>query len=145
MKVDPILVRNYKLFSLDETASLDDIKTRYRLLAKSLHPDVNKAVDAANNFMILQETYDYLMKHHVQKVVFKGIKIYRILSSRKLDCYNVTVPRGSCELDDVMLYCMIDTNEIRFNLKKGTKFPLDIETTNLKRKMRFHITEYDSW
>ena len=36
MKVDPILVRNYKLFSLDETASLDDIKTRYRLLAKSL-------------------------------------------------------------------------------------------------------------
>ena len=120
MKADPILVRNYKLFSLDETASLDDIKNRYRLLAKSLHPDVNKAVHAAYNFMILQESYDYLLKHHIQKVIFKLIKIYRILTSKKQDYYYVNIPHGACEIDDVMLYCMIDTNEIRFNFKIGT-------------------------
>ena len=119
-------------------------KNRYRLLA-NLTPDVNKAVDAADNFMILQEAYDYLLKHHIQKVIFKGIKIYRILTSKKQDYYYVNIPNGACDIDDVMLYCMIDTNEIRFNFKKGTKFPLDIETTNLKRNMRFYITEYNSW
>lgn len=50
----------YEVLGLGRSASGDDIKSAYRKLARELHPDVNKASDAADRFSQLQEAYDVL-------------------------------------------------------------------------------------
>jgi preprotein translocase subunit Sec63 len=65
--VDPNLLEGYRIFSLDETASKADIKSKYHALAKKYHPDYNKSPHAAESFINLKKWYEYLMSHHVQK------------------------------------------------------------------------------
>ena len=66
---DPNLLKAYRIFSLDETASKEDIKSHYHDLAKKYHPDYNKFSHAAQSFINLNKWYEYLLKHHVQKGV----------------------------------------------------------------------------
>lgn len=52
-----------QLFALSDDATSDEIKKRYRLLAKKYHPDVNKSPYANETFVLLQEAYDYLISN----------------------------------------------------------------------------------
>jgi preprotein translocase subunit Sec63 len=65
--VDPNLLEGYRIFCIDETASKEDIKSRFHGLAKKYHPDHNKSPHAAQSFINLKKWYEYLLKHHVQK------------------------------------------------------------------------------
>ena len=65
--IDSNLLEGYKIFCIDETASLEDIKSRYHGLAKKYHPDHNKSPHAAESFINLKKWYEYLLKYHVQK------------------------------------------------------------------------------
>ena len=47
----------YKLFGLGKDASQEEIKKRYRELAKKYHPDVNKSPDATERMQEIQEAY----------------------------------------------------------------------------------------
>lgn len=50
----------YDILGVKRTASADEIRAAYRKLARQLHPDVNKAPDAAQKFARVQEAYDVL-------------------------------------------------------------------------------------
>lgn len=50
----------YEVLGVSRDASADEIKAAYRRLARKLHPDVNKATDAATRFNEVQQAYDTL-------------------------------------------------------------------------------------
>ena len=50
----------YKILGVSKTASLDDIKTHYRRLARKYHPDVSKESNAEEKFKAMKEAYEVL-------------------------------------------------------------------------------------
>jgi curved DNA-binding protein len=58
----------YEILGVDRTASADQIRSAYRKLARKLHPDVNKATDAAKRFSEVQEAYDVLSDPEKRRV-----------------------------------------------------------------------------
>ncbi|MEQ8317291.1 MAG: DnaJ domain-containing protein [Phycisphaerales bacterium] len=50
----------YDVLGVKRSATQDEIRAAYRKLARELHPDVNKAADAAEKFAEVQTAYDVL-------------------------------------------------------------------------------------
>lgn len=50
----------YDVLGVKRSATQDEIRAAYRKLARELHPDVNKAADAAEKFAEVQAAYDVL-------------------------------------------------------------------------------------
>jgi len=50
----------YKVMGVDQTASADEIKKAYRVLARKFHPDVSKEQNAEDKFKELGEAYEVL-------------------------------------------------------------------------------------
>ncbi|MCD1294022.1 hypothetical protein CUJ83_03310 [Methanocella sp. CWC-04] len=50
----------YEILGLDASASIDDIKKAYRILAKKYHPDVNKDPRSGEIFKSVSEAYEIL-------------------------------------------------------------------------------------
>jgi curved DNA-binding protein CbpA len=57
----------YAILGLESTASVDEIKKAYRVLAKKYHPDVNKASNAAEIFNAVTEAYEVLSDHKARE------------------------------------------------------------------------------
>jgi curved DNA-binding protein CbpA len=53
------------LFNLNENASLEEIKKRFRELAKEFHPDRNKENNAHERFLLIKEAYEYLINNQI--------------------------------------------------------------------------------
>lgn len=53
----------YLILGLRKGASEQEIKNRYRELAKIYHPDVNHSRDAEEKFKQINEAYNYLISH----------------------------------------------------------------------------------
>ncbi|SMO43372.1 DnaJ domain-containing protein [Saccharicrinis carchari] len=51
----------YHILGVTPHATLEQIKKAYRKKAKLYHPDVNKAVDAHERFILVNEAYEYLL------------------------------------------------------------------------------------
>jgi hypothetical protein len=58
----PSLKKYFSYFGLPITASIDELKKSYRILALKLHPDRNKSEDAHIEFTELQQRYEKLMR-----------------------------------------------------------------------------------
>ncbi len=58
----------YHILGVTQKATLDEIKKAYREKAKSLHPDVNDAQDAHEQFILLNEAYEYVLNRKTGKV-----------------------------------------------------------------------------
>jgi curved DNA-binding protein len=58
----------YSILGLSRDATKDDIRSAHRRLARELHPDMNKAPDAAKKFAKVQEAYDTLSDEEKRKV-----------------------------------------------------------------------------
>ena len=50
----------YEVLGVDKNATDEEIKKAFRRKARKLHPDVNKAEDAEDQFKELNEAYDVL-------------------------------------------------------------------------------------
>lgn len=50
----------YQILNINKNATVDEIKTAYRNLAKQYHPDINQSADAAHKFREIQEAYNQL-------------------------------------------------------------------------------------
>jgi curved DNA-binding protein len=57
----------YEVLGVAKGATGDEIRKAYRNLARKLHPDVNKATDAAAKFNEVQEAYDVLSDDQKRK------------------------------------------------------------------------------
>ena len=57
----------YEVLGIARGATADDIRKAYRKLARQLHPDMNKAPDAAKKFGEVQEAYDVLSDDEKRK------------------------------------------------------------------------------
>ena len=54
-------VNHYEVLGIPSSATAEEIKARYRELAKATHPDVNGAADAVERFVSLRRAYDALL------------------------------------------------------------------------------------
>ncbi|WP_430813744.1 DnaJ domain-containing protein [Carboxylicivirga sp. RSCT41] len=52
----------YQILDVPAGASLERIKKAYREKAKLYHPDINKAEDAHEKFILINEAYEYLLR-----------------------------------------------------------------------------------
>jgi hypothetical protein len=53
------LQQYYSILGVNATTRLPQVKAAYRRKAKVLHPDVNKAADASEKFILLNQAYEY--------------------------------------------------------------------------------------
>ena len=71
----------YKVFGLDKTATKEDIKKRYRELAKKYHPDVNKNPDATQKMQEILEAY-YILNDDEARIRY-DIQYEKVYGKRK--------------------------------------------------------------
>lgn len=100
----------YRIFGLPKTATKEEIKKRYRELAKKYHPDVNKSPDATAKMQEIQEAYYILYDDEARsRYDFQYDKIY---GSKKEDfkssntnnqTRNDSTKQKSYEFDDPIL------------------------------------------
>ncbi len=60
----------YKILELSPNSSLEDVKKQYKKLAKTLHPDVNKASDAESKFKQINEAFEFIKSGKSDKPEF---------------------------------------------------------------------------
>ncbi len=60
----PSYTEYYRILGLSPGASLEEIKRAYRARAKQYHPDLNKAPDAQERFIEVNEAYEFLLHLH---------------------------------------------------------------------------------
>ncbi|GAF04598.1 DnaJ domain-containing protein [Saccharicrinis fermentans] len=61
-KLQNLTVNNYyHILGITSNATVQQIKKAYRAKAKQYHPDINKAKDANEQFILLNEAYEYLL------------------------------------------------------------------------------------
>ena len=57
----------HKILGLNKDAGPDNIKRAYRHLAKKYHPDINKAPDAHDQFILISEAYEILINRDLHE------------------------------------------------------------------------------
>ncbi|MGB0423122.1 MAG: J domain-containing protein, partial [Flavobacteriales bacterium] len=65
------LFQAYRRLELSPKASIDEVKLAYRSLAKKVHPDVNSAEDANEQFIAINEAMDYIIAVRTGKIYDK--------------------------------------------------------------------------
>ncbi|MEO0405397.1 MAG: J domain-containing protein, partial [Bacteroidota bacterium] len=65
-----------KILGVTKEASVDELKTAFRKKAKELHPDVNPAPNAKEQFILLTEAFEYLQHVKTERVYNESKKGY---------------------------------------------------------------------
>lgn len=79
----PTLAEKYfQVLGLTKGASIGQVKKAYRKRAKLLHPDINKASNAHDQFIELNEAFEYLEKYLTNKVFDDERKTFRKTRSK---------------------------------------------------------------
>lgn len=129
------LAECYTLFHLDQSASFDDIKKKYKELVKQTHPDLNPGKDS-KEFLKIQDSYDFLLKNHKQQTnEIKDKKIEKeLIYTLPSTIFNtLRLPKDACINEEFILNCMFRNNSkiFKISLPKNTKFPKTVELVGL--------------
>lgn len=76
-----MLLDYYKIFGINQTATKEEIKKRYRVLAKKYHPDVNNSSDSTAKMQEIQEAY-YILSDDEARIYYDS-QYDRIFGSKK--------------------------------------------------------------
>tara|TARA_B100001115_G_scaffold177057_1_gene164913 strand:- start:285 stop:1316 length:1032 start_codon:yes stop_codon:yes gene_type:complete len=62
-----VLEKYYRVLGLDEDATFAEVKVAYRKQAKKLHPQFNKSPSAQEDFVFLNEAYEFFLNQKARK------------------------------------------------------------------------------
>lgn len=71
-------INPYRVLGVSRNADEKEIKVAYRKLAKDWHPDKNKAPDAHEKFMRINQAYEVRLKICLFLTIFKAKNIQKI-------------------------------------------------------------------
>jgi len=80
----------YVILRVERTATTKEVKKAYRNLAKTLHPDVNKAVDAHERFDELEKAYSVLMNDEERERYDKYLAMEDLKQDQRVKAYDST-------------------------------------------------------
>lgn len=128
----------YKVLGLDMNATIDDIKKRYRDLAKKYHPDMNSGnIEFEEQFKKISAAYRFIMLHIYDRC-FKYQKYYEF--SRK-DISNMSID----ELDKLIENIENNINKLDEEIvalnKNNLKLLTDVDIFDLQT--RIIMTKYE--
>lgn len=110
--------------------TLEEIKTEYRRLAKTCHPDMG---GDASKFQELTASYDWLLANHVPTRAPRDLtgyqKYFRIFEAG--NSFATTVPYDGVLTENVAICGICGSMEFRILLSKGEKLPKEILLLNL--------------
>lgn len=132
-----------KLLNLDDKASLDDIKSSYRRLAKLVHPDITKdngekfkALVTAYEWLCdnfgkyLEDTIEYTTRKPPKRSYQRFTKYYRVVETHKTDSwrpqYVITLPERVLAHDTLVYYMLNDVEQSQLFVE-GTPLPVTME------------------
>jgi DnaJ-class molecular chaperone len=100
-----MLPNYYEVFGISKSATQEELKKRYRQLAKKHHPDVNKSADATAKMQEIQEAY-YILSDDEARSRY-DIQYERIYGSKKHEfteqAKNEKSDQRSYQIDDPIL------------------------------------------
>ncbi len=70
----------YEILDLDKSATAEEIKSAFKLLAKKYHPDINKSHFALEKFREIKEAYDVLIDYELRKEYDKVVPLGKAYS-----------------------------------------------------------------
>lgn len=59
--------KNCDILGVSYMANIDEIKSRFRKLAKKYHPDINKDLDSIEKFKKIKEAYEFLSEENINR------------------------------------------------------------------------------
>ncbi len=65
--IPSLMTDYYKILGITHKATMEQIKKAYRSKAKQYHPDINKAEDAHEQFILVNEAFEYFESLHNHK------------------------------------------------------------------------------
>lgn len=124
-----------RILGLHYAVTEDELKSIYRRLCLEVHPDKNPSIRAKEEFLALQEAYDYVRRNipmlpPAPKPEPIGDHVYRFFHSKEP---RVVVPPEALIEKDLILHFYWDGREYRTIVPKGTELPgtLTVEGTPL--------------
>lgn len=80
----------YDVLRIERTATTKEVKKAYRGLSKTLHPDVNDAVDAQERFSELEKAYSVLMNEEERERYNKYLATEDLKQDQRVKAYDST-------------------------------------------------------
>lgn len=135
------MVNHLDVLNVDEYATIADIKSAYRQLAKKYHPDYYK--DGSEKFREIQFSYEYLLNNHIPKKKPKPTngyeKFYRVFDKSTQPEFTIKLPIEKVLKQGIIIFIMYDGQELRLIFDPGETFPKSIVVTNFNPNLLFHI------
>jgi curved DNA-binding protein CbpA len=92
----------YKVFGLNKNATKEDIKKRYRELAKKYHPDINKNQDATQKMQEILEAY-YILSDDEARVRY-NIQYEKVYGGKRESFNNESEKKNENRQTDYSTY-----------------------------------------
>ena len=118
------LKQAHSILGLNENASPDDVKKKYRDLTKKYHPDLNKEPGAEDKFKKINEAYEKIQKGEDTPNVPFGFT-QDIFSNFPFN--NFSKSQRDIKLENIQIKCNLNFNESILGTSKEVSFSREIK------------------